>query len=81
MGSNNNRQISPSKGIDDTGCLSNMYRKNCHECVDGRLMCIWNRWTEGKFPQTGMLSVEKLSECGAMMEIKLRSCLINGNEK
>lgn len=50
-----------------------MRKKYGYACVDKRLFCKWNRWTEGMFPQTGTLSVERLGLCRDMMELKSKS--------
>ena len=42
------------------------------ECVDERVISKWHKWTEGKFPLSGTLSIERLQECRAMIERKRR---------
>lgn len=59
-------------GIDGPGCVRDMYKKHGYECADERLLCKWNRWTAGVFPQTGTFSVEKLRVSREIMELKAK---------
>lgn len=72
MGNSTSKTINLPKGVENPGCLRDMYRKHGPDCVEEHVISNWNRWTEGKFPLEGTLSVDRLMVCRAIMEKKVK---------
>lgn len=70
MGLNKSKSLKIPNGVNNPGCLQDMYRKYGAECVDERVISKWHGWTRGAFPLSGTLSIRRLQECRAMMEGK-----------
>lgn len=72
MGAENSKKIFIRDGIKVPGCLRIMFNKYGAAAVDLQLLRKWTRWTEGKFPSSGTLSLACLMECREIMAGKVK---------